>query len=252
MCARFSLYATPAQIAKLLDIEVPEILPRYNIAPTQMLLGAIEKNGERQLREFRWGLIPSWAKDISVGNRMINARVETLLEKSAFKTAFQRRRCIIPANGFFEWKHDTVEEEVVAKAREGAPSLFEEFDVPKRSSKKKTIKQPYFLALKSGEPFGFAGLYEYWRDPAGEMVRSCTILTTEPNELVAPLHDRMPVIVKKADLEAWLDCEHHDPSSLGDILDPLPSVEMTSTPVSTLVNDPNNETAAILAGTAGA
>ncbi|MFI5384931.1 MAG: SOS response-associated peptidase [Fimbriimonadales bacterium] len=244
MCARFSLYATPAQIAQLLEIEVPAFEPHYNIAPTQTVLGAIEREGERQLREFRWGLIPSWAKDPAIGNRMINARSETILEKPAFRNAFQRRRCVIPANGFFEWKHDVVEEEVKPPSS-GVPSLFDEFGIPKRKTRTKTLKQPFFVSLKSGEPFALAGLYEYWHG-AGEKVRSCTILTTRPNELVEPLHDRMPVILRKADLEAWLDCEDGiEPAEA--LLEPLPASEMMAVPVSSLVNDPNNDVPEVLA-----
>lgn len=242
MCARFSLYATPDQIAKLLDLEIPEVEARYNIAPTQMLLGAIERNGHKELREFRWGLIPSWAKDRSVGNKMINARAESLEEKSAFRKAFHKRRCVIPASGFFEWKHEIVEEFTPARTRAQAPSLFEEFDIPPPAKKKeRTLKIPYFIGLKSGEPFGFAGLYEYWHDPAGEKVRSCTIVTTTPNELVSPLHDRMPVILTKDHLEEWLDCDHHDAASVEHLLRPLAADQMIAVPVSSAVNDPNND-----------
>lgn len=243
MCARFSLFATPAQIAQLLDLEVPEVLPRYNIAPTQMLIGAVERDGERQLREFRWGLIPSWAKDASVGNRMINARAETLQEKPAFRNALERRRCVIPASGFFEWKHESVAEDVPEPK---GTSLFDDFNIPKRKTKSRTLKLPFFLSLASGEPFAFAGLYDTWRDPAGNLVRSCTIVTTRPNELVAPLHDRMPVMLKKDQLERWLDCRNPS-EGIQELLGPLRSSEMAATPVSTLVNDPNNECPEILA-----
>jgi putative SOS response-associated peptidase YedK len=245
MCARFSLYATPAQIALLLDIEVPEVLPRYNIAPTQMLLGAIERNGERQLREFRWGLIPSWAKDTSVGNKLINARAETVIEKPSFRKAFQTRRCVIPASGFFEWKHDTIQEEVKADKSQEGPSLFEEFDIARPKTKTKTIKQPFYFGLKTGEPFGFAGLYEYWHSPDGEKVRSCTIITTEPNDLVAPYHDRMPVILLKEDVQTWLDGETPEAERL---LAPIPAKNMISAPVSPELNNPNNEYPELLEG----
>lgn len=243
MCARFSLYATPAQIAELLEIDVPELTPGYNIAPTDTVLGAIERDGERQLREFRWGLIPSWAKDIKVGTKMINARSETIAGKSAFRNAFLRRRCVIPASGFFEWRHDLVEETIPAK-NDATPTLFEEHGIARPKTKQKTVKQPFFIGLKSGEPFGFAGLYEYWRSPDGEKVRSCTILTTHPNELVAPLHDRMPVILRKSDLEAWLDCEHSD--HVERLLEPLPADQMTAFPVSSAVNDPSNKSSVVI------
>jgi putative SOS response-associated peptidase YedK len=247
MCARFSLFATPDQIAELLDLEVSEVLPRYNIAPTQMLLGAIEKDGERQLREFRWGLVPSWAKDESVGQRMINARSETVLEKPAFRRAFEKRRCVIPASGFFEWKHETVQEEILDDARrEAAPSLFEEFDIPRPSKKAKTIKQPYFFSLADGATFGFAGLYEYWRNASGDLLRTCTIITTEPNELIAPFHDRMPVMLRKPELECWLDCASEDLVEAERLLRPLAAQEMRCAAASMAVNDPRNESAAIL------
>jgi putative SOS response-associated peptidase YedK len=248
MCARFSLYATPAQIALLLDIEIPDTPPRYNIAPTQTVLGAIERTGERQLREFRWGLIPSWAKDPSIGNKMINARAETVIEKASFRNAFHRRRCVIPASGFFEWKHDTIEEEVVDDRDRQGPSLFEEFDIPRRKTKSKTIKQPYYFGLKHDEPFGLAGLYEYWHDPNGEKVRSCTVITTEPNELVAPFHDRMPAIIRKPDLDLWLDCDRASTNEAASLLAPIEADEMFLAPVTTALNDPNNEYPELLAG----
>lgn len=245
MCARFSLYATPDQIARLLDIEVPEVEPHYNLAPTNMLLGAIERDGHRELRQFRWGLIPSWAKDMSVGTKMINARAEGLLDRGSFKNAFFKRRCVLPANGFFEWKHEEIEEEVPVKSTK-APSLFEEFQIERPKTRKRTLKQPYFLGMKSGEPFALAGLYEYWRDPQGEKVRSCTIVTTEPNALVAPLHDRMPVIIRKQDLETWLNCDDPDWDAAFQLLKPLDPGEMIATPVSSLVNDPNNDSPEVL------
>jgi putative SOS response-associated peptidase YedK len=239
------LYATPAQIALLLDIEVPEVLPRYNIAPTQMLLGAIERDGQRQLREFRWGLIPSWAKDMGVGNKLINARAETVIEKPSFRKAFQTRRCVIPASGFFEWKHDTIEEEVRNVTSKEGPSLFEEFDIPRPKTKTKTIKQPFYFGLKTGEPFGLAGLYEYWHSPTGEKVRSCTVITTDPNELVAPYHDRMPAILRKADVQTWLD---GDVAEAERLLAPIPAQDMISAPVSPELNNPNNEYPELLEG----
>ena len=237
MCARFSLFATPAQIAELLDLAIPEVEPQYNIAPTETILGAIERDGIRQIRQFRWGLIPSWAKDASAGNRMINARSETVLEKAAFRSAFQRRRCVIPASGFFEWKEEKVE-----AAATSPPSLFDEVEIPRRTKGKlRTLKQPYFIDLKSHELFAFAGLYEYWRDPASELIRSCTILTTRPNEVVEPLHNRMPVMLRKPEFEAWLDCENPNLEIPESLLAPLPAEIMEAVPVSPAVNDPKNK-----------
>lgn len=236
MCARFSLYATPAQIAELLELDVPEIRPQYNIAPTEMLLGAIERDGVREWREFRWGLIPSWAKDASVGTKMINARAETLLERPAFRNCFERRRCAIPASGFFEWTEATT-----AEPNPGV-SLFEEFTVPRKA---KAVKQPVFFRLRSGEPFAFAGLYDTWRNDAGERIRSCTLITTTPNDLVAPLHDRMPVLLRKGDLADWFE---RDP---GSVLRPFPSNEMEGIPVSPAMNDPRNKAPLVLEALSG-
>ncbi len=249
MCARFSLYATPAQIAELLEIDVPEVEPQYNIAPTDLVIGAIEKEGKRQLREFRWGLIPSWAKNPAVGTKMINARSESILEKPAFRNAFMRRRCAIPANGFFEWKHETIEEAPAPERQPAVPSLFEEFNIPKRSKPKaKALKQPYFVSLQSRESFAFAGLYEYWRDGQGELTRSCTILTTQPNELIATLHDRMPVILRKHDLETWLDCSNPNLDLPQSLLQSLPASEMSAVPVRPSVTDPHSASPRSIAG----
>ncbi len=251
MCARFNLFATPQQIAKLLDIDVPKFGPRYNIAPTQVLLGAVLREGGRQLREFRWGLIPSWAKDAKVGSKMINARSETLLEKPAFRNAFAKRRCVIPASGFFEWKHETIEEEIADdRIREASPTLFEEYDIPRSAkAKSRVVKQPYFFGLASREPFAFAGLYEYWRDGAGELIRSCTILTTRPNSLIEPLHDRMPVILRPPHLDRWIDCESNISASVQDLFEPFPANEMMGIEVSTSVNDPNNDSPGLMPST---
>lgn len=223
MCARFSLTASASEIARLLDVDPGEVESRLNIAPTDMVIGAVERDGERQIREFKWGLIPSWAKDTKIGQKMINARSETLAEKSAFKNAFERRRCIIPASSFYEWKHIELEEEAVA-ARSGAPSLFEEFEVSKPKGRKKIVKQPYAISLKSGEPFGLAGLWEMWSNDKGEKIRSCTVVTTSPNEAVAELHNRMPVMLKPEQFNLWLDLENRD---VHDLFAPIPSDQIT-------------------------
>lgn len=232
MCARFSLFATPDQIADLLGLEFPPTPPRYNIAPTQPVVGAVLREDGRELREFRWGLVPSWAKELSIGSRMINARAETILEKPAFRNAILRRRCVIPASGFFEWK-----EEMAAPAAE--TSLFGDADLPPRPARK--FKQPYFLGLKSGEPFGLAGIYDYWRNPEGELIRSCAVLTTVPNDLVAPLHDRMPVILREADVAIWIDPQGYGMDEIGPMLTPIPAEEMTALRANPAVNDPRHE-----------
>lgn len=192
--------------------DAPDVPPRYNIAPTQPVL-AVRVSAQTRQREFtlfRWGLIPSWAKDPKMSTRMINARAETAAEKPAFRAAFRRRRCLIPATGFYEWQ----------KRKEG--------------------KQPYFITMQDGRPFAMAGLWEYWLAADGSEIDSCAILTTQPNELVRPLHNRMPAIIHKADFDAWLD-----PSAplelLRHLLRPFPANHMRAYPVSRLVNNPAND-----------
>lgn len=181
--------------------------PRFNIAPTQAVV-VVGDDGERYMRMMVWGLIPSWAKDRSIGNRMINARVETLAEKPAFRAALKRRRCIIPADGFYEWQ------------------------------KLGKVKQPVRIVLKSRKPFGFAGLLEHWTSPEGEEVLSCTIITTAANELLKAVHDRMPVILTRDAEAAWLDPKTEDPVKLLPLLKQYPAEEMEFYPVSRDVNSP--------------
>lgn len=232
MCAHFSLFATPDQIADLLGLDFPPTAARYNIAPTQPVIGAVLRDDRRELREFRWGLIPQWSKEASVGARMINARSETILERPAFRNAILRRRCVIPASGFYEWR----EESAAPVADAG---LFSDADLPPRPARK--YKQPYFLGLKSGEPFGLAGIYDYWRNPEGELIRSCAVLTTVPNEVVAPLHDRMPVILRQGDVAAWIDPEGFGMKEIGPMFTPIPAAEMTVFRANPAMNDPRRE-----------
>src|SRR5512143_1448052 len=169
MCGRFSLWAT-IRIGQLVDLpNWPETPPRYNIAPSQEVPAVIQnrETGGREFRPFRWGLIPSWAKDPTIGNRMINARAETLAEKPAFRGSYKYKRCLIPADGFYEWQSQPP-----AKA-----------------------KIPHWIHLMSGRPFAFAGLWSEWRGTDGSLLRSCTIVTTAPNELMSAIHNRMPVIL---------------------------------------------------------
>jgi putative SOS response-associated peptidase YedK len=200
-----------------------EMSPRYNIAPTQ-LVAVIANNGKNMLEFYRWGLIPSWAKDSKAGSRMINARAETLAEKPAFRTAFKRRRCLIPADGFYEWR-------LPAKNA----------DAPGRKT-----KTPIYLRLKSGEPFAFAGLWETWQPEGGEPVLSCTIITTTPNSLVEKIHDRMPVILKPEAYEQWLAQGEQAPEKLARLLKPYPASGMTAYAVSPLVNSPAVDTPEII------
>jgi len=189
----------------------PPDRPRYNIAPTQAVL-VIANNHPDRLEHFRWGLIPSWAKDPSIGSRLINARAETLAEKPAFRTALRRRRCLVPADGFFEWRVG-----------------------PDQS------KTPMYIHLKGGGLFAFAGLWDVWHSPDGSEVHSCTLITGEPNELVKPIHDRMPVIMPKAYYEQWLDPKEQEPAALIGFLRPYPALEMEAYPVSRAVNSAKND-----------
>jgi len=214
MCGRYTLPASPEQLRQFFPgIEIPDQTPtRYNIAPTQPV-AVIANDGRNRLDFFVWGLIPSWAKDPSIGNRMINARAETLLEKPAFRAAFRRRRCLIPADGFYEWMQQP-------------------------GSKAKT---PMLIRKQSGEPFAFGGLWETWNSPDGSQILSCTIITTTPNTLMQAIHNRMPLILPKTAYDLWLDPGEARGEALQALLRPYPAEGMEAFPVSTLVNSPNND-----------
>lgn len=214
MCGRFTLTIDPGDLIDAFPgLVIPaEYKPRYNIAPTQPV-AVIANTSKMELTYFSWGLIPSWAKDPSIGNRMINARAETLAEKPTFKNALRRRRCLILADGFFEWQ-----------------------TLPNQKA-----KQPIYFHLANQKPFGFAGLWEIWHAPDGSEIRSCTIITTQPNKLVEPVHNRMPVIVKDNGIPLWLSPEEHSASALSPILVPYPENLMSYHPVSLLVNNPAND-----------
>lgn len=212
MCGRFTLTADLSVLQENFPfVEMPEgMQPRFNIAPTQPV-AVVPNDGRNRLDFFVWGLIPSWAKDPSIGNRLINARAETLLEKPSFRNAFRRRRCLILADGFYEWK----------QAERG--------------------KTPMYIRLDSGKPFAFAGLWESWNAPDGSNVLSCTIITTEPNDLMATIHNRMPVILPAQAYSTWLEAGETGTEKLVELLKPYPSAEMQAYPVSPLVNSPNND-----------
>ena len=212
MCGRYSLIADIGELRERFDFDGSELThaPRYNIAPTQMAL-AVTNGSERRGSYMRWGLIPSWAKSASVGSRMINARAEMVAERPSFRTALQRRRCLVLADGFYEWKG------------------------------KGSGKRPMRIVMASGEPFAFAGLWDAWRDPKGEVLRSCTIITTSANELLSPIHDRMPVILPRELESLWLDHDIRDYATLGGILTPYITDEMEAYEVSSLVNSPAND-----------
>ena len=216
MCGRYTLATTPEMIAHSFDIRLDsfEFLPRYNIAPTQDVLTVISQDGFRQARMMRWGLIPFWAKDAKVGNRMINARAESVADNRAFKNSFQKRRCLVLADSFYEWKG---------------------------SGKN---KQPVRILLRSEEPFAFAGIWETWRDksrPEAEPISSCSIITTVPNLLVEPIHDRMPVMLPRELEQDWLDRDNQDTGLLREILLPYDPGLMKTYEVSTLVNSARNQ-----------
>ena len=222
MCGRFTLKADIETIAKVFHVKpslaVSEITPRYNIAPTQEVV-SILSNGASHLEPLRWGLIPSWAKDEAIGNKMINARAETLAEKPSFKRLLRSKRCLVVADGFYEWRKEA-------------------------GSKTKT---PMYITLKNGQPFAFAGLWDLWNSPDGQQVRSCTIITTQPNALMESIHDRMPVILSPDASEQWLETSLHDEHVLSSLLVPFPAEEMAARAVSRLVNDPRREGAELIA-----
>jgi putative SOS response-associated peptidase YedK len=211
MCGRFTLTVDPADLQTLLDlIDVPsELTPRYNIAPTQPV-AVVTSPTDRKVEIFQWGLIPSWSKDPSMGSRLINARAETVHEKPAFRASFARKRCLILADGFFEWQQ-------LEKS-----------------------KQPYYIRLASGEPFAFAGLWDHWTSPEGDERKTCTIITCEPNALMSQLHNRMPVIFDKTTMWDWLDPDA-PPLALKAMLAPYAANAMTAYPVSRAVNRPAND-----------
>jgi putative SOS response-associated peptidase YedK len=219
MCGRYVSATPPDQIAAYFGAEAPEALlaPSYNVAPTTDVYAILSDGTTRHLDAFHWGLVPLWAKDPKIGSKMINARAETIAEKNAFKSAFKRRRCIIPADGFYEWRKDP--------------------DAPPKAK-----KQPYFIHRPDGEPFAFAGLWEVWKGPNKdqEPLRSCTIITTTPNEPMAAIHDRMPVILPASAWDTWLDRDIDDLELLGKLLVPAPPELITMHTVSTDVNNVRN------------
>jgi len=213
MCGRFTLFDT-ASLAEAFGVAgAASLSPRYNIAPSQAVAAVRVPPGgsARESVLLHWGLVPSWAKDPSIGNRMINARAETAAGKPAFRSAMRRRRCLVPADGFYEWK------------RTGGR------------------KQPYYIRMRDERVFAFAGLWESWEEPGGAAVESCAILTTSPNDLLVPIHDRMPVLVAPRDYDFWLSPEVLDPGALAPLFRPFPSEEMTAFPVGTAVNNPKTD-----------
>jgi putative SOS response-associated peptidase YedK len=212
VCGRFGLATTASELAELLEIDPArcQVAPRHNIAPTQAVLGLRLGREGRELAAFHWGLIPHWAASASESPKRINARSETAHQKPAFRDAFAHRRCLIAADGFFEWRQ-------VGRNRD-----------------------PLWFRLRSGRPFAMAGLWERWRDLDGSPIESCALLTTAPNPLVAPIHDRMPVILRREHHASWLDTRL-GADELGAVLSTYPAAEMDAIPVERYVNDPRHE-----------
>ena len=247
MCGRFVTASSPALIADRFAVDevdatvAPDPEPDYNVSPRRNVLAVRARaqdegedgEPERVLSRLRWGLVPSWAKELKVGDRMINARAETVASKPAYRRAFANKRCLIPADGFYEWK--------AAPATGGGAS-----------GTAKPRKQPYFIHRKDGEPLAFAGLWEVWKVPndspddvkdvGGDdgWVRSCVIVTTTANDLMAPIHNRMPVILPESAWEQWLDPDEHDVDALAKLLVPAPNALLEAYPVSTAVNNARN------------
>ncbi len=212
MCGRFTLSTDLAhlQLAFQIDQIKAEPTPSFNVAPTHAVSVLVQRQGSNTLEMMHWGLIPVWAKDPQIGSKMINARVETVAEKPSFKRLLKNQRCLILADGFYEWREDSGK------------------------------KSPMFIRLRSQEPFGFAGLFDMWKSPEGETVTSCTIITTAANELMRPFHHRMPIILPKSVHAKWLDPALQDSADLLPLLQPYPAEEMEAYPVSTRVNSPSH------------
>lgn len=217
MCGRYVSSSTPDEIAQYFDAEAPTeaaLEPSWNVAPTNDVYVVLADGETRRVASHHWGLVPFWAKSPAIGSKMINARAEGLADKGAFKHAFRTRRCIVPADAFYEWQK-----------------------VPGQKA-----KQPYLIARPDGEPLAFAGLWEEWRGPERDQrLRSTSIITTTPNALMATIHDRMPVILPPTAWDRWLDPTNHDLEALGELLVPAPAEVLVLRPVSTEVNNVRND-----------
>jgi putative SOS response-associated peptidase YedK len=214
MCGRFALYSDLLTLARRFGADAPpELHPRYNVAPSQNIPIVREEDGKRRFALVRWGFVPSWAKEINTGYSTINARAETVASKPMFRSAYRHRRCLIPADGFYEWQ-------VIPDSK---------------------TKQPWFIVLRDREPMAFAGLWEVWHGPEGVTVESCSIIVTDANALMRPIHDRMPVILAPDDWGVWLEPDAKDAQALQNLLKPYPTEDMTAWPVSTKVNNPRHE-----------
>ncbi|ESS71672.1 hypothetical protein MGMO_93c00300 [Methyloglobulus morosus KoM1] len=215
MCGRFALYTDPLALAKRFQTDnVPDIKASYNVAPSQTISIVRQENSKRHFAFARWGLIPSWAKEINTGYSTINARAETVAEKPTFRSAFKHRRALVICDGYFEWQEQA----------------------------NNKVKQPWFITLKDKQPMALAGLWEQWRGSDGSEIESCSIIVTSGNELMQNIHDRMPVILPNQHWESWLATDNTDTNGLQTLLTQYPSEQMTAWPVSTVVNSPRHNT----------
>jgi putative SOS response-associated peptidase YedK len=253
MCGRYATARDPVDLVEEFDIErvaVDEALaPNYNVAPTDPVYAVVERVDkehkenppQRQLRVVRWGLVPSWAKDPKIGSRLINARAETLAEKPAFRKAFATRRCLLPADGYYEWYTDDGATD--SPAGKGSSA---------KKGSKKASKQPFFIHSRGGGILPMAGLYEFWRDPGAAegtdpWLWSCTVITTEAADDLGRIHDRMPMLVEPDHWDRWLDPRVSDPKELGRLLVPAAPGRLDAYPVSTEVNDVRNNGSHLIA-----
>jgi putative SOS response-associated peptidase YedK len=254
MCGRYVSVSSPALLAErfdVTDVRLPEegLEASYNVAPRADVPVIAERRGEpgtheRVLDVVRWGLVPYWAKDTKIGDRMINARADRILTSNAYKRPFEKRRCIVPADGFYEWE----KVEVAGQAKNESPA---------RKGRPGPRKQPWFIRRRDGEPLAFAGLWESWRDreatdPDAPRLRTCVIITTDANDLLAPIHDRMPVVLPESEWRTWLDTENRDVATLHELLVPSPASELEMWPVSTLVNKADNNGPELVVAVEGA
>ena len=223
MCGRYELHSHPAAVALAFGLgQPPELQARYNIAPmTDVPIVRVNAEGERELVRVRWGLVPRWAKDPTIGARMINARGETIADKPSFHMPYRRHRCLLPADGFYEWQSNP----------------------PRAAGGDAARKQPMHIGMADGSLFGLAGLFERWRSEDGNVLDTCAIVTTEANPLLAGIHDRMPLIIAPRDYERWLDPANAD---VADLIAPYPAAAMAYYPVSSRVNSVRNDDAAVL------
>lgn len=214
MCGRFALFSNAIDLARRFSAEVPACLrSRYNLTPTENILIVRDENNKRHFAWVRWGLVPHWAKEIDLGYATINARAETVAHKPVFRDAFRRRRCLVPADGYFEWQV-----------------------IPGSKS-----KQPWFIVLRSRLPMAFAGLWEQWRGPMGENLESCAIIVTDGNVLTRPIHERMPVIIAPDHWNDWLGLPARNVHGVQQLLKAYPDGEMMAWPVNRMVNNPRND-----------